>query len=68
MTFAYLSTQTRFQTYSDKPASELNEDQKKTLLTLPTLEAIRKELEETKKAVEVSNSLSDALRFYRRFL
>ncbi|KAL5507347.1 hypothetical protein ACEPAH_6803 [Sanghuangporus vaninii] len=43
---------TRIHAYSDKPQSELNDDQKKTLVTLPSLEAIRKELEEVKKAVE----------------
>ena len=40
--------------YSGKPHSELNDDQKKTLATLPSLEAVRKELEEVRKAVEVS--------------
>ncbi|KAI5123654.1 hypothetical protein M0805_001684 [Coniferiporia weirii] len=44
---------TRIHTYSSKPTAELNDDQKKTLATLPSLEAVRKELEETKKAVEV---------------
>ncbi|THH05379.1 hypothetical protein EW145_g4839 [Phellinidium pouzarii] len=44
---------TRIHTYSDKPTAELNDDQKKTLATLPSLEAVRKELEETRKAVEV---------------
>ncbi|OCB88720.1 hypothetical protein A7U60_g4101 [Sanghuangporus baumii] len=43
---------TRIHAYSDKPQSELNDDQKKTLATLPSLEAVRKELEEVKKAVE----------------
>jgi hypothetical protein len=33
---------------------KLNEDQKRTLKTLPSLEAVYKELEEVKKAVEVS--------------
>ena len=33
--------------------SELNDDQKKTIATLPTLEATLKELEDVKKATEV---------------
>ncbi|KAL5485363.1 hypothetical protein ACEPAI_8005 [Sanghuangporus weigelae] len=43
---------TRIHTYSGKPHSELNDDQRKMLATLPSLEAVRKELEEVKKAVE----------------
>jgi hypothetical protein len=31
----------------------LNDDQKRTLKTLPSLEAVQKELEEVKKAIEV---------------
>ncbi|KAH8119227.1 hypothetical protein DFH11DRAFT_1563669 [Phellopilus nigrolimitatus] len=44
---------TRIHMYSGKPTAELNDDQKKTLATLPSLEAVLKELEETRKAVEV---------------
>lgn len=33
---------------------KLNDDQKRTLKTLPTLEAIQKELGEVKKAIEVN--------------
>jgi hypothetical protein len=36
---------------------KLNDDQKRTLKTLPTLEAIQKELGEVKKAIEVSASV-----------
>ncbi|TDL24134.1 hypothetical protein BD410DRAFT_109293 [Rickenella mellea] len=43
----------RIGTYSSRPHSELNEDQMKTLKTLPALEAVHKELEETRKAIEV---------------
>lgn len=32
---------------------ELNEDQKRSVSTLPSLEAVVKELEEVKKAIEV---------------
>lgn len=32
---------------------KLNDDQRRTLKTLPTLEAIQKELGEVKKAIEV---------------
>lgn len=35
------------------PESEYNEDQKRSVATLPSLEAIGKELEEVKRAVEV---------------
>ncbi|KAL6310485.1 hypothetical protein BKA93DRAFT_924673 [Sparassis latifolia] len=42
---------TRIQAYSSEPLEKLNEDQKKTLLTLPGLEAVQKELEEVKKAI-----------------
>lgn len=36
---------------------KLNDDQKRTLKTLPTLEAIQKELGEVKRAVEVRTTL-----------
>ncbi|KAH8083800.1 hypothetical protein BXZ70DRAFT_958202 [Cristinia sonorae] len=42
----------RIQSYSTNPPEKLNEDQKRTLKTLPGLEGIVKELEEVKKAVE----------------
>ncbi|EPQ57440.1 hypothetical protein GLOTRDRAFT_110573 [Gloeophyllum trabeum ATCC 11539] len=42
----------RINTYSSKPPEELNEDQRRTLKTLPGLEAVQKELEEVKKALE----------------
>ncbi|TFK54356.1 hypothetical protein OE88DRAFT_1717542 [Heliocybe sulcata] len=42
----------RIHTYSSKPPEELNDDQRKTLKTLPGLEAVQKELEEIKKALE----------------
>lgn len=35
---------------------KLNDDQRRTLKTLPTLEAIQKELGEVKKAIEVKQS------------
>jgi len=38
------------------PGAELNEDQKRSVATLPGLEAVVKELEEAKKAIEVSDS------------
>ncbi|GJE94905.1 hypothetical protein PsYK624_110810 [Phanerochaete sordida] len=43
----------RIQSYSTTPAEKLNEDQKRTLKTLPVLEGIYKELEEVKKVIEV---------------
>lgn len=46
-------TQTRISTYASTDPEKLNDDQKRTLKTLPTLEAIQKELGEVKKAVEV---------------
>ncbi|KAI0087950.1 hypothetical protein BDY19DRAFT_201224 [Irpex rosettiformis] len=44
---------TRIQGYSTTPVEKLNEDQLRSLKTLPVLEGIAKELEEVKKAVEV---------------
>ncbi|KIP06605.1 hypothetical protein PHLGIDRAFT_451136 [Phlebiopsis gigantea 11061_1 CR5-6] len=44
---------TRIQSYSTTPLEKLNEDQLRSLKTLPVLEGIHKELEEVKKAVEV---------------
>lgn len=45
--------QQRISTYASTPQEKLNEDQKRTLKTLPGLEAVHKELEEVKKAIEV---------------
>ena len=45
--------QTRIQNYQNEAPEKLNEDQKRLLKTLPTLEAVSKELEEVKKAIEV---------------
>ncbi|KAL1756284.1 hypothetical protein FB107DRAFT_274104 [Schizophyllum commune] len=44
---------TRIQTYKEIEQSKLNEDQKRSLASLPALEAVQKELGEVKKAVEV---------------
>ncbi|KAG6828808.1 hypothetical protein H0H92_006690 [Tricholoma furcatifolium] len=44
---------TRISIYAATDIDKLNDDQKRTLKTLPTLEAIQKELVEVKKAVEV---------------
>jgi len=43
----------RIQSYSTTPVDKLNDDQKRTLKTLPVLEGVQKELEEVKKAIEV---------------
>ncbi|KAJ7594568.1 hypothetical protein C8J56DRAFT_927057 [Mycena floridula] len=43
----------RIAIYASTDPEKLNEDQKRTLLTLPTLEAIQKELGEVKKTLEV---------------
>ncbi|KAI0769327.1 hypothetical protein BD413DRAFT_81589 [Trametes elegans] len=43
----------RIQNYQNELPEKLNEDQKRLLKTLPTLEAVSKELEEVKKAIEV---------------
>ncbi|CAL1707036.1 unnamed protein product [Somion occarium] len=42
----------RIQSYSTNPPEKLNDDQKRTLKTLPILEGVYKELEEVRKAVE----------------
>ncbi|KAG6875034.1 hypothetical protein C0992_005482 [Termitomyces sp. T32_za158] len=47
---------TRISTYAATGPEKLNDDQKRTLKTLPTLEAIQKELGEVKKAVETYES------------
>ncbi|KAF8629391.1 hypothetical protein AX15_003446 [Amanita polypyramis BW_CC] len=43
---------TRISIYAATDSDQLNDDQKRTLKTLPTLEAIQKELADVKKAVE----------------
>lgn len=50
--------QARISTYASTPAEKLNDDQKRTLKTLPSLEAVQKELEEVKKAIEVCRCTS----------
>ena len=56
-TYGLLSAaQTRIQNYQNEAPEKLNEDQKRLLKTLPTLEAVSKELEEVKKAIEVRES------------
>ncbi|KAF9010697.1 hypothetical protein BDQ17DRAFT_1397348 [Cyathus striatus] len=47
---------TRISTYAATDPEKLNDDQKRTLKTLPTLEAIQKELGEVKKAIETHES------------
>ncbi|THH05020.1 hypothetical protein EW146_g10014 [Bondarzewia mesenterica] len=42
----------RIQTYASTDPAKLNDDQRRTLKTLPALESVAKELEELKKAVE----------------
>ncbi|KAF8893392.1 hypothetical protein BD779DRAFT_1620446 [Infundibulicybe gibba] len=46
----------RISIYASTDPEKLNDDQKRTLKTLPTLEAVQKELAEVKKAVEVHES------------
>ncbi|KAF8070001.1 hypothetical protein FPV67DRAFT_1485758 [Lyophyllum atratum] len=46
----------RISTYASTDPEKLNDDQKRTLKTLPTLEAVQKELAEVKKAIEVHES------------
>ncbi|KAK0455457.1 uncharacterized protein EV420DRAFT_1553762 [Desarmillaria tabescens] len=46
----------RISSYATTDPEKLNDDQKRTLKTLPTLEAIQKELADVKKAVEVHES------------
>lgn len=47
--------QTRIQSYSTTPMEKLNDDQLRTLKTLPILEGVVKEIEEVKKVVEVGS-------------
>ncbi|KAF9568207.1 hypothetical protein CPC08DRAFT_813651 [Agrocybe pediades] len=46
----------RITVYAATDPEKLNDDQKRTLKTLPTLEAVQKELGEVKKAIEVHES------------
>ncbi|KAF4567377.1 hypothetical protein EYR40_006376 [Pleurotus pulmonarius] len=46
----------RISTYASTDPEKLNDDQKRTLKTLPTLEAVQKELVEVKKVIEVYES------------
>ncbi|THH00884.1 hypothetical protein EW026_g1695 [Hermanssonia centrifuga] len=43
----------RIQSYSTTPAEKLNDDQRRTLKTLPVLEGVQKELEEVRKVIEI---------------
>ena len=55
---SFFSFQSRISIYAATDPEKLNDDQKRTLKTLPTLEAVQKELGEVKKAVEVCNLIS----------
>ena len=57
----YLFVQKRIKEYNT-PGAELNDDQKRSVATLPGLEAVIKELEEAKKAIEVGRPI-----YYLRF-
>jgi hypothetical protein len=48
-----MAWQTRIQNYAIGDVTKLNEDQQRTLKTLPGLEAVHKELEDVRHAVEV---------------
>jgi hypothetical protein len=50
--------QQRIKEYSSKPTESLNEDQKRTLATLPQLEASSREVEEVRKAIEVCTAIA----------
>jgi len=58
----YPLAQKRIKDYSSTGV-ELNDDQKRSITTLPGLEAVVKELEEVKKAIEVGRPF-----YYLRFL
>ena len=45
-------TQSRISPYATTDVEKLNDDQKRSLKTQPTLDAIQKELGEVKKAIE----------------
>lgn len=55
----------RIKEYSSKPVATLNEDQKRTLATLPQLEASSREVEEVRKAIEVHEA-EEAANEHRR--
>ncbi|KAI0633408.1 hypothetical protein C8Q77DRAFT_1217818 [Trametes polyzona] len=56
----------RIQNYQNEPPEKLNDDQRRLLKTLPTLEAVSKELEEVKKAIEVHEAeLAQDIAFQR---
>ncbi|KDQ57584.1 hypothetical protein JAAARDRAFT_69680 [Jaapia argillacea MUCL 33604] len=46
----------RINTYASTDPEKLNEDQRRTLKTLPSLEAVYKELDEVKKAIETQDA------------
>jgi len=50
--FSYVG-KSRMSVYAATDPEKLNDDQKRSLKTLPTLEAVQKELGEVKKAIEV---------------
>ncbi|KAH8995606.1 hypothetical protein EDB92DRAFT_1845000 [Lactarius akahatsu] len=50
---------TRIQSYATLDPEKLNDDQRKALKSLPSLEAVVKELEEVKKAVELPTEARD---------
>jgi hypothetical protein len=61
--------QQRIKEYSTKPTETLNDDQKRFLQTLPTLEASARELEDVRKAIEVrilasQSALSKLTRYF----
>lgn len=57
-------SQNRVSTYTAMDPSKLDEDQKRAVSTLPTLETIQKELGEVKKVIEVRSTLcGDRKRF-----
>jgi hypothetical protein len=45
--------QSRVASYASTDYEKLNDDQKRSIKTLASLEAVQKELEEVKKAIEV---------------
>lgn len=47
------SQQSRVASYASTDYEKLNDDQKRSLKTLPSLEAVYKELEDVKKSIEV---------------
>ena len=49
--------QSRIAGYASTDHEKLNDDQKRSVKTLPSLEAVQKELEEVKRAIEVWSSV-----------